>query len=292
MEIIDGMIYIVGDDSPFLFCLDPYLNQKAKVELYFPDKMEEGRIPKKKKADLESICKFKINGYWHLLLIGSGSKGSERDTAFLVKLPTPYNRKHIVWEKDLTEFYNFLRSHDEIVSNGKLNLEGSATSKDFLVLYNRGNKNGNNAALYFELNEFVEFIQGHTEGVPFPHVSTFNLPDYNSVNAGFSGACIFEDKLFFTASVEDTVDAYEDGPVSCSYLGWKEVFPFDTIRGNFKDPGSDIKDTCLIMKDEKPFVGKVESVSVYEKDQDKYIALAVTDSDDGYSEILMIEIEL
>jgi hypothetical protein len=293
LEYISGFIYIVSDDSPHLFCLDPYLNLKSKVKLYEPEKIEDGRIPKKHKRDLEAITPLRINGYPHLLILGSGSKSPERDRAWLVKLPTNYNRKHLVWEKDLSEFYNFIRSTGDIVNEGKLNIEGAATGSDFLVLYNRGNKKGKNSALYFHLEEFTEFIQGHTEGVPFPVIHTFDMTLESGLEPGFSGAVVFDDKLFYTASLEDTADAYEDGAVGHSFIGYKNVQPFTSLRGSFEIPVQSAGAICPVMDNGVEFTGKIESVVITEKTESgSYIALAVTDNDTGISELLMIEISL
>ncbi len=55
-----GIIHIIGDDSPFLYCLDHQLKLLQKVELFESTDFETGRIPKKKKPDLECMTSLEI----------------------------------------------------------------------------------------------------------------------------------------------------------------------------------------------------------------------------------------
>jgi hypothetical protein len=290
MEVINGIIYIVGDNSPYLYKLDHSLKVLEKIELYKAE-LKDGVIPKPVKPDLESMAKLSINNYPHILMLGSGSKSPYRDVACLVKLPTNYNRKHVVTHINIAELYNLLRSNDEIMNGGELNLEGAAVSKDNFIIFNRSSSGSKSVALYFNLEEFVEYLQGHTEMTPFPVIRDYDLPSINNVKSGFSGADVFDDKLFFTLAVENTTNAIDDGEVFGSFVGWMPASKVSNMKGSTKDENT-IQGTVQLMYDDKPYIGKVESISVYEKDADKYIALAVTDSDGGDSEILMLEIEL
>ena len=103
-----------------------------------PEDLSGNKILKKKKADLECITKLSINGYPHLLILGSGSKSPRRDVAFLVKLPTPYNLKHLAREIYLVKWYSFLRMNEEVIGpNDVLNFEAAATTDDYLYVFNR-----------------------------------------------------------------------------------------------------------------------------------------------------------
>src|SRR4051794_39139698 len=118
MEVINGIIYIVGDNSPYLYKLDHDLKVLEKIEL-FKAELKDGVIPKPVKPDLESMAKLSINNYPHILMMGSGSKSPYRDVAYLVKLPTNYNRKHIITQINVADLYNLLRSNDEIMNGGE-----------------------------------------------------------------------------------------------------------------------------------------------------------------------------
>jgi hypothetical protein len=291
VEVINGNIYIVGDDSSFLYVLKYDLTLLAKVPLYETkeDHVVEGRIAKKKKADLECITKLTINGYSHLLILGSGSKSPRRDVAFLVKLPTPYNRKHLVWPISLEKWYAFLRMNEDVTGeSGVLNLEAAATTENHLYIFNREN----NAALRFDLPEFIEFIQGHTDGVPFPTVIQNELPLINNVRAGFSGADYFDNKLFFTAAAENTSNAIDDGEIMGSAVGIVHIEGEEKTRGKLSDGFAGTISNFTIIPSIEDRLLKIESISIYEKENDTtYIALAVSDDDQGGSDILMLQLE-
>src|SRR5262245_31418769 len=86
IELVDDRIYIIGDDSPFLFILNKNLKVLEKIKLYNVIIDTRGKIPKAHKADLESLTKVAYNGTSSLLIIGSGSVRETRDVGFLVDL--------------------------------------------------------------------------------------------------------------------------------------------------------------------------------------------------------------
>jgi hypothetical protein len=292
VEVINGNFYIVGDDSRFLYVLKYDLSIIATVPLYeiSSDFIKENRILKKEKADLECIAAFDINGYPHVLILGSGSISPKRDVAFLVKLPTPYNRKHIIWKISLEKWYSFLRLNEDVTGpSGVLNFEAACCNDDSFFLLNREN----NALLRFDLPEFIEFIQGHTEGIPFPTVIPCSIPDINGFRAGFSGADIFDNKLFFTASAENTSNAIDDGEIEGSAIGILSFNGEDKVRGKaatgFKAQIDRFEIIPKILNNHL----KVESISIYEKEgENSYIGIAVSDDDKGGSDILMLQINL
>jgi len=292
VEVINGNIYIVGDDSSFLYALKYDLTVLAEVPLYNAKSKDifENRILKKKKADLECITKLSINGYPHLLILGSGSKSPRRDVAFLVKLPTSYNRKHLVWEVSLVKWYSFLRMNEDIAgSEGVLNFEAAASTSEFLYIFNREN----NAILRFDMPEFIEFIQGHTEGLPFPTIIKADLPEIDSIQAEFSGADYFDEKLFFTAAAENTSNAIDDGEIKGSAVGIVSFDGEEKTRGKITSGFTAKISNFTVLPKIESLPVKVESISIYEKENDStYIAIAVCDDDLGGSDILMIQIDL
>jgi hypothetical protein len=291
MEVIDGIIYVVGDNSPYLFILDQSLSVINKVELYKQETVS-GIVPKATKPDLECMAKLSINNYKHLLILSSGSKSPYRDLGILVKLPTNYNRKHLITTIQMGDLYDLLRSNEEVVGSGQLNLEGAATSKENLILFNRSSGGSNNVSLYFKLEEFVEYLQSHTEMTPFPSIYQNEIPCINNIPGGFSGADVFEEKIFFTSTVENTPNAIDDGEVLGSFVGWMKVNESSNLKGDRVEPNKVI-DCIQVMENGNPYLGKIESICIYEKEgENKYIALAVTDSDGAESELLMLEIEI
>lgn len=293
VEVVSGIIYILSDDSSCLYKIKHDLTVLEKIVLYPSSFENPERIAKADKADLEAMGQLSINGYKHLFLMGSGSKGLQREKSFLVKLPTNYNRKHIVWEVNTNSLYNLLRSHDGISATGEINLEGLAFGEENVYILNRGNASGiKNVVLSFSKVEFIEYIQGHTEGVPFPSIHPVELPALDGVKTGFTGADFFDGQFWFTCSAEDTPNPYDDGEVKGSLLGLLELS--QVSNGRFMEERIKLKET-VSFQDEKgtPFTGKIESVSVYEEDQEGvYTALAVTDNDGKPSELLLLDIRL
>lgn len=292
VEIINGIIYVIGDDSASLFVLDHSLKLLSKVELYIPEKVVEGRIPKKLKADLECMTALKYNGNDYLLVMGSGST-DKRNKGFVVKLPTKFNKKYLVNEFDFSPLYNLLKSNRDLCTDGVLNIEGLATSEDQLVLLLRGNKAGKNCILYFSLEEFLPFVIEDSGMVPFPTTVECDVPSIKNVPAGFTGASVFDDKLFITCSAEDTSDPVLDGVVTGSMIGVRPLDKLNLLKGDRSVFSGSTQFAEITDETGQLFPIKVESVSVYEKEEPStYIAIAVTDDDAGGSEILMVEITL
>jgi len=292
VEVVNGIIYILSDDSSFLYKIKHDLTVLDKIELYSSNATNPVHIPKPEKVDLECIGQFPINGFQHLLLLGSGSKSPQRDKGFLVKLPTNYNRKHIVWEVDLSRLYALFRSDERITTNGEINIEGLAFSDSKAYLVNRGNVSGSqNVVLSFSKEEFVEYVQGHMDGVPFPSIHPITLPEMNGVPLGFTGADFYDNHFWITCSAENTSNAYDDGKVEGSMLG--NLIVEERNNGRYNEEVIKMDSLTAFMDNEVLFAEKVESVSFYELDQKgHYTALAVTDNDGGASTILLLDIEL
>jgi hypothetical protein len=292
VEVVDGIIYILSDDSSCLYKIKHDLTILDKIFLYQTSADNKEKIAKPEKADLECMGQLSINGYKHLLLLGSGSRSPQRDKGFLIKLPTNYNRKHLVWEVNLASMYNLLRSHDEVSTNDQINLEGLAFGEDNVYVLNRGNGTGShNVVLSFNKIEFIEYIQGHTEAVPFPSVRKVELPAIAGIKTGFTGADFFDNHFWITCSAEDTPNSYDDGEVKGSMLGILEITHENT--GRFMEEVIRLKTISSFIERNELFSGKIESVSVYEKDdKGNYTAIAVTDNDGKPSDLLLLDIKL
>lgn len=292
VEVVDGIIYILSDDSSCLYKIKHDLTILEKIVLYKTSAEDREHIPKPEKADLECMGQLSINGYKHLLILGSGSVSPQREKGFLIKLPTNYNRKHLVWEINVKSLYNLLRSHDEVSADERINLEGLAFGEENVYILNRGNGTGSyNVVLSFNKVEFIEYIQGHTEGVPFPSVRKVDLPEIKGIKSGFTGADFFDQQFWITCSAEDTPNAYDDGEVKGSMMGILEIT--HEYTGRFMEEVIRMKTIAAFEENDGIFSSKIESVSVYEKDQTgAYTALAVTDNDGKPSELLLLDIKL
>ena len=96
--------------------------------------------------------------------------------------------------------------------------------------------------------------------------------DIDGRPAGFSGATFVEDRLFVTASVEDTADAVLDGPVLGSFVG---VLNIEQKTGTF---------ARLAWGDGRAYHGKVEGLAMRRAlGPGRWEFLLVTDDDAGGS---------
>jgi hypothetical protein len=147
IEVIDDLIYIIGDDSPYLYVLNKSLKILKKVLLSSSYRLIKGKIPKKSKPDLEAFTSFDIGGEKVLLILGSGSQREVRDKAFLIEP----SEQDLVHNFSLTSLYDLLRDKKKIVGERILNIEAAAVVKQEIYLFQRGNISGSNALIKFPL---------------------------------------------------------------------------------------------------------------------------------------------
>lgn len=290
IELVDGIIYIIGDDSEYLYGINHELRVIHQVELFPSSDKKDGRIPKPLKPDFESMESFNINGYPHLFVAGSGSLLPQRGKGYLIKLPTSYNKKHIVWEKDLNDLYSLITSHPDFSSDLELNIESCFIAENNFYFINRSGQQ----LIRYPLAEMVEYLQNHSESTPFPEIFILDMPLIDGFEYTCSGACYYKDSVYITASCEATDNAYDDGEIIGSAIG---SFKLSAVpeRGRDKYQNSRIAVSNLTtIKDEKGVVLKTkwESVCIYEHDQDGTLAaLAIADPDNGTSELFLLEIK-
>ena len=289
LEIIGNSVYVVGDDSPFLYVLDlKTLKQVGTIRLFQTDLFGSGRIPKALKPDLESLTALTIAGEKYLVAFGSGSAPT-RTKCYTVKLPRDAGLPAEVKEYSLEELYTALQQNKTLLAGDLLNLEAAAvTPHNELLLLQRSALNGPNALLRFNAAEFTHYLTGNSNRLPACDTFRFELPGISEYKSRFSGANTFEDKLFFTASVENTTDAILDGEVIGSFVGWLNI---STLQ-----PGTDslpLQTALITDQNGEPYKGKVESLAIQQKEgTDTYRGLAITDNDNGESELLELLITL
>lgn len=277
IEVVDDLIYVIGDDSPFLFVLNKKYKISKKILLSSSYRLIKGKIPKNLKPDLEAVTSFDIGGEKVILILGSGSQREIRDKAFLIEP----SENDLVHDFSLTPLYDLLRNKKEIVGERILNIEAAAVLHQDLFLFQRGNISGSNAIIKFPLYEFLEFLKHRKNPVPPFEIFNFDFPRIHGLLPGFSGAASIpkSEDLLFTASLEDTPDEWYDGNVFEGMIGI-----IDKDRKKFS--------YSFIYEHKEPFKGKIESLSVINHESPKKLnALAVTDNDGKDSELLWIEIK-
>lgn len=253
-------IYIIGDNSPFLFRLNTELEEVSKTAIYSVKNLEGGKIPKKLKPDFEALELVRGS---ELVVFGSGSKSPRRDLLVRIFLKPTGDAEEII-TYDLSSFYSRLKDL-EVLRNEELNIEAVAFHKDLLYLFNRGR----NILFIFNYDQFLRYLERQGE-LPAIEVVQPRLPLLNSLQAGISGATIDEHQnLVLTASVEDTDNAYDDGEVLGSFVG---IVPLSQLK-------DETAYRFIAIGDEgAPF--KVESVAVQQKSSlNEAVLLLTTDSD-------------
>lgn len=257
--------FVIGDDSPFLFRLDRDFNLISKSLINSAEKMVGSTIPKIGKADFEAM---EMVSDTELLILGSGSKSPMRDVCVKVILGEEITNE----EYDISLFYESLKNL-EIMKGYELDIEALAFKNNMLYLFNRGRN------IIFSVS-YMKFIDYCKTGKNIPEVQSqlLALPKLKNLEAGFSGATAVEGLPYFifTAAVEDTPNAYDDGEILGSFLGIMRledgVFKNNFFIQEIPSPG---------------FPLKVESVVV-----DKIISstqnevVLVTDNDGQPSQIL------
>lgn len=210
----DEKFYLVGDDANNLLILDDSYKQIDSIKLFnYPEK----RIPKAEKADFESATIITLNNKPHLFIIGSAST-EKRKKALLIPVQNHQaglaNLFHPFFYQDA-----FLQ---QLKTKGiaEVNIEGATTIGDSLVLSNRGNN----------AKPINHLVITPTAGIQAPakqkdftvSVIPLTLPVKTRSFTGVSELCYVasKDLLLVTLSEEATDNAYDDGVISDSYIGW------------------------------------------------------------------------
>jgi len=257
--------YIIGDDSPFLFMLNEEFKTISQIRLIDSTNSLKNRLIKSEKPDFETLEMVSEN---EIVVFGSGSKSPQRNIFVRILLEEPY----IIEKFDISNLYSNLNDLP-IFMDSELNIEATAFYNNHLFLFNRRK----NLIIRFEYETLLAYIKGEI-AFPVPEIKQYILPQINGVESGFSGATALKDlpKIIFTASVENTDNAYDDGEILGSFIGVIDISN-NTISDSFQ--------YCKLPNIEINF--KVESVTIAEEiayGETKIVL--VTDDDLGNSTII------
>lgn len=261
-------IYIIGDNTPWIYKISTDLEVIEKLPIL--NDFSDSIIPKNIKPDFEAITEVEWGQTKELFIFGSGSKSPQRN----ILIGIEFGEDTKVNTYDLTEFYNTIKSSTKLDENN-LNIEAAAANEKNLFLFNRGE----NMILKYKLSEFIDYIK-NKGACPIPNYYTIILPRFNGVYAGFSGASFIpnEEKIIFTASLENTNNPIDDGEILGSYIG---AIMLKEIKNDYQP------DCILISNNKQPLKIKVESIEVMSNNDTLGIEiLLVTDNDKGGSEII------
>lgn len=202
----DGL-YALADNMPVLFRFDSdNLTLLERISLAEDGGLDE--LAKPIKPDYEASAIIDRDGRRELLMFGSGSVASTREV--LARYDFSSGK---VSRESLAGLYRAI-SEAETENPLEINIEGAATIGEELLLSNRGHI-----------------------GQPHNHLARVHLTELNLLGmqrivlptepfVGVSGLEYLadEDRLWFTASTEETSSVYDDGAIGDSYLGWVDDY--------------------------------------------------------------------
>ena len=228
------------------------------------------RISKDTKPDIESTTLITHLDEKHLYALGSFST-KERQSLYY--FPLAYTDSFLkISLHNTTELFRGLE---------EINIEGLAFTGTSFIMANRANysNRSNHLIISNELNPSAENLY-----------SVIELILDTSTVKGISGLYyhLERDILFFTASEEETNNAFEDGVIKDSYLGW--ISSFSDKQDNKKVSA----DQLIKLSDvDRAFTSqKIESLCVQDVRRDHFTLHMVADNDKGQSRIFKMILKL
>jgi hypothetical protein len=267
LEFYGDKLYVIGDDAPSVWILD---NQHQIIDsiLLFPSK--EKRIDPAIKADLESSTIFPQNNKTYLVSLSSFS--------------TDTRNKIIFFDLSGKEITTKIVEANPKINVEELNIEGAASYNNQVILSNRANAtHKNNSLIITSLNLETGINEINNKLI------TLRLPKTKMV-VGISGLTYIKNKdlLVFSASTEDTPNAYTDGKIGGSYIGY-----IKNISGKLDDSSVKIDKLISISKFLKEKVAqKIESITVEKIAGKRAVVHLAADNDNGESTLFKLSIRL
>jgi len=265
-------LYVIGDDASTLLVLDSNYHEVRTVRFF---NYSEKRIPKAQKADLETAVIIDKDGHKNLLALGSAAT-REREQIILYPLDAANGQPTYV---SSTAFIRRLQQIPEI------NIEGATLAGKQLVLSNRGNESNPVNHLIITTPDFWQ----HPEKAPI-NISSINIPFALPGFAGISELCYIEqeDILLVLLSSEATGNAYDDGAIGDSYIGWVTRFNEKlSIRDIALDGITNLSEIDPAFKGEK-----MEGICIATAENSEWYLHLVADNDKGASKIFYIKMVL
>ena len=221
------------------------------------------------KADFEAITSYQQDRIWYLLILGSGARPTRR-FAYQVQLPDLHVKPLL-----LEALYQTWQHSAALVNGAELNIEAVCADTEYFYIFQRGNTNQHHAMLQVKITDLL------AQPSVLPATSyLLNVPTLNGDAAGISGASWLGDAagFLYTASVEATQNAYDDGAILGSFVGWQRAIGQPIVWQVLTDDHGAILPI------------KVEGISVVQQDPTGCQLLLVTDSDGQASEVLQVRL--
>ena len=150
-----------------------------------------------------------------LLALGSGSRAN-RFTGALLSLDAQGDARGPARPIALEPLYGALSTRF-----ADLNIEGAFIAGDALVLLQRGNSLGPNAAIRYPLEQVVAWLTGASSSTLTPStVREYDLGTVDGVPFAFTdGAALPDGSWLFSAVAERTDNSYDDGACLAALIG-------------------------------------------------------------------------
>ena len=217
---VQSHLYVVVDDELHLAVFPAAGSAPGHLIRLF-----EGTLPapkagrKKQKPDLEALTLLPADErdpHGALLALGSGSTRN-RHRAALLSLDAQGDVSGAACIADCSPIFNTLA--DEFPT---LNIEGALICDGEIRLFQRGNRSDpRNAIIRFRLAAVRAMLRGETNAEIMPlSIDVVDIGAIDGIPYSFTDAASLPDGgTLFTAIVEDTPDAYQDGPCAAAAIG-------------------------------------------------------------------------
>ena len=261
---------MIGDDANDLLVLSKQYQRLKSFPLFsYPEK----RIPKHLKTDFEAAAFITLVNQDYLLVAGSASKKIRE--RFLI-IPVINHELDLSQNQMINVGVFINRLKDRGVA--EVNLEGMTLVNNQLLLSNRGNQS----------NPVNQIIVTQPDFWKNQGDSDFKLMecDYSQYTDGIlsvSELCyeLSTDTLLITFSSEATSNAYEDGEIGNSYLGYVR-----NARQKIEQSVLHLNGMINLAEQNEAFAGeKIEGICVEEVNDEELILHMVSDNDLGASRL-------
>ncbi|HEY9258150.1 DUF6929 family protein [Chitinophaga sp.] len=293
VEYFDGKLYLIGDDATCILVLDS--NYRVVKSIPIAD-APGPRMAKTEKPDFEASALIRWRGASYLL--ASGSLATEkRRQLLLVPLEVegattaPSNNPAVVSATPLSTHLQRINYPDtfvpQLLATGirELNIEGATVIGNTLLLSNRGND-------AYPVNQLILIANGFWESEQLPPFSVLPLTLLTPTGAfaGVSELCYVPEKdwLLCTLSSEATTNAYDDGAIGDSYIGWiTDISQKLTHTTLAIDGWLNLAAADAVFKMEK-----IEGICVERITEDTLVLHLVSDNDGGESRLFKVALSL
>lgn len=255
LEFLDGHIYLVSDNSNYLYDYRISENLLNRHVLLHGPQMEE--IEKPQKLDLEAML-FTAD---RIYTFGSGST-PVRERGFSI-----FKNDWKSTELDMRTLYSAMKKSANITASD-FNIEGAAIHGDSWIFLNRGNgPAGRNVIFKVEGDDLFKDFK----------ITSFeiDLPPIDGLVFGFSGASVVADSLYFIATAEEGLSTYDDGEIGGTIFGKLDL---NNMR----------IDHCQKISADQKF----EGITLFEMQGDKISFLLCEDSDGSSNSTTIFKLDI